>query len=253
MLREHRKAFPDARPFAPTVEHVAQQTRTVIPRHWLMLSIALLAQITVSIVTQGVPILAPFLQADLGLTRSQVGLFNSAIMAGSLTSMFAAGWIVDVKGERTALMWGNLIVGLFCFAVASTSGFLTALLALFAAGMGAAFPTPAGSKAVLAWFPVAQRGMAMGVRQTGIPVGGALAAAVLPAIAAATGWRTAIAGGGVSCFFAVAACWFVYKSPDGATEGTSPSARPQQQRLKDILTRDIALLVGCAWRHGPKK
>jgi MFS family permease len=138
-----------------------------IPLHWLMLGIALLAQITVSIVTQGVPTLAPFLQSDLGLTRGQVGLFNSAVTAGSLASMFAAGWVVDVKGERAALIWGNLIVGIFCFAVTMTQGFLAALVVLFAAGLGIIF-TPAGSKA-LGPGSSHKRGMAMGVRQTAFP------------------------------------------------------------------------------------
>ncbi|MBI3244934.1 MAG: MFS transporter [Deltaproteobacteria bacterium] len=222
--------------------HAARLARTTIPLHWLMLSIALLAQITVSVVTQGVPILAPFMQADLGLTRAQVGLFNSAIMAGSLVSMLAAGWVVDVKGERVALIWGNLIVGAFCLTVAATPGFLTALLALFAAGIGASFPTPAGSKAVMTWFPVAKRGMAMGVRQTGIPVGGALAAATLPAIAITAGWRIAVVASGAVCFLSVVVCWFAYRSPDGATSGTALGKHATQERLSDILTRDIVLL-----------
>jgi MFS family permease len=207
-----------------------------------MLSIALLAQITVSIVTQGVPILAPFIQADLGLTRGQVGLFNSALMAGSLVSMFAAGWVVDMKGERTALVWGNLIVGMFCLTVAATQGFLTALLAMFAAGMGAAFLTPAGSKAVMTWFPVETRGMAMGVRQTGIPIGGALSAATLPALAIMAGWRIAVVVSGITCFIAVVTCWFFYRSPDGPTGKRALTIRKPQERLRDILTRDIALL-----------
>lgn len=242
MPEEHSKALPHDQVFSPTMVSTTSHARAGIPLHWLMLSIALLAQITVSIVTQGVPILAPFIQSDLGLTRAQVGLFNSAIMAGSLISMFGAGWVVDVKGERAALIWGNLIVGAFCFTVAATQGFLTALLALFAAGMGASFPTPAGSKAVMSWFPVAKRGVAMGIRQTGIPVGGALAAATLPAIAVTAGWRTAVVVSGVVCFLSVAVCWFTYRSPDGMTAGIAPGARKTQERIRDILTRDIALL-----------
>jgi MFS family permease len=242
MSDEQAKTFSGVQPLPPSLSIPPTQTRLGIPLHWLMLGIALLAQITVSIVTQGVPILAPFMQADLGLTRGQVGLFNSAIMAGSLVSMFAAGWVVDVQGERAALVWGNVLVGLFCLTVAGTQGFFTALLALFAAGMGASFPTPAGSKAVMSWFPVEKRGMAMGVRQTGIPVGGALAAASLPAIAALMGWRTAVVASGVTCFIAVAACWFLYSSPEGAASGSSPITRKQQNHLKDILTRDVALL-----------
>lgn len=242
MPEEHSKVLPRDQVFSLDTASTTPHTRAGIPLHWLMLSIALLAQITVSIMTQGVPILAPFIQADLGLTRGQVGLFNSAIMAGSLVSMFGAGWIVDVKGERTALIWGNLIVGAFCFTVAATQGFLTALLALFAAGLGASFPTPAGSKAVMSWFPVAKRGVAMGVRQTGIPIGGALAAATLPAIAVTAGWRTAVVVSGVVCFLSVVICRFTYRSPDGVTAGLAPSVHKTQERLRDILTRDIALL-----------
>jgi MFS family permease len=242
MSDEQAKTFSGVQPLSPSLSTLPTQTRLGLPLHWLMLGIALLAQITVSIVTQGVPILAPFMQADLGLTRAQVGLFNSAIMAGSLVSMFAAGWVVDVQGERAALVWGNVLVGLFCLTVAATQGFFTALLALFAAGMGASFPTPAGSKAVMSWFPVEKRGMAMGVRQTGIPVGGALAAASLPAIAVTSGWRTAVVVSGITCFIAVAACWFLYSSPEGATGGSSLVLRKQQNRLSDILTRDVALL-----------
>jgi MFS family permease len=242
MSEEHGKALTRDQIFSSNTISTTPRTRVGIPLHWLMLSIALLAQITVSIMTQGVPILAPFIQADLGLTRGQVGLFNSAIMSGSLLSMFTAGWVVDVKGERAALMWGNLIVGAFCFTVAGTHGFLTALLALFAAGMGASFPTPAGSKAVMSWFPVAKRGVAMGVRQTGIPVGGALAAATLPAIAATTGWRMAVVVSGMVCFLSVIVCWFTYRSPDEAMAEATPGKRKTRERLSDILTRDVALL-----------
>ena len=98
----------------------------------------------------------------------------SVIMGGSLIAMFAAGWVVNVKGKRAALVWGNVLVGLFCLAVLVTDSFLGALLALFFAGVGAAFQTPVGSKTVMTWFPIEQRGMSMGVRQTGIPLGRAL-------------------------------------------------------------------------------
>ena len=87
---------------------VSEPQPASIPLHWQMLSAAVLAQITVSIVTQGVPTLAPFIQADLGLSHAQVGLCNSAIMTGSLCSMFLAGWVVDTYGERSALVWGAM-------------------------------------------------------------------------------------------------------------------------------------------------
>ena len=209
------------------------------PHHWRMLSLALLAQIAVSVVMQGVPTLAPFLHADLDLTRAEVGMFSSAIIAGSLVAMYAAGWVVDVKGERAALVWGNLAVGLCCLTVLGTKTFVTALLAFFAAGVGSAFPTPAGSKAVMGWFPLAQRGTAMGIRQTGIPLGGAIAAAALPLLALAFGWRAAVALGGVGCFVTAAMCQLGYRNPPSAPRATVHHRLP---RLADFLTRDIVLL-----------
>ncbi len=210
------------------------------PRPWFMLSLALLSQIAVSLVVQGVPTLAPFLQADLSLTRAEVGMFNSAIMGGSLLVMFAAGWVVDVKGERAALVWGNVLVVLFCLTVLGTHTFHTALVALFCAGIGGAFPTPAGSKTVMAWFPIRQRGLAMGVRQTGIPLGGALAAATLPFIAHALGWRMAVAVGGLACFASAALCRWLYQAPEVVQRATT--VQQHLPRFADFLTREVMLL-----------
>ena len=209
--------------------------------HWRMLALAVTAQIAVSIIIQGVPTLAPFLQADLDLTRGQVGLFNSALMSGSLIAMFAAGWVVDMKGERVGLIGGTLVVGAFCLTMLFTHSFLAALGVMFCAGLGGAFPTPAGGKAVMGWFPLHQRGTAMGIRQTGIPIGGALAAALLPAIALAAGWRAAVAVGGLGCFVAAALCAYAYRNPP---EDAVPEKPPRRRgSVLDLLTREV-LLIG---------
>ncbi len=211
-----------------------------LPEHWRLLSLALLAQVAVSIVTQGVPTLAPFLQADLNLTRGEVGLFNSAIMGGSFTALFYAGWLVDVKGERAALVWGNYVVGSACIAVVLSQSFVAALAIFFIAGIGAAFSTPAGSKTVMRWFPPAQRGTAMGLRQTGIPIGGALAAAALPLLAIGFGWRIAIVVSGMFCVLTAGVCQRVYPKPT-AEHAASAQATPAY-RFTELLTRDVLLL-----------
>jgi len=216
--------------------------RAGVPQHWRMLGIAVLAQMAVSIIIQGVPTLAPFLQADLDLSRAQVGFFNSALMFGSLLAMFCAGWVVDVKGERIALIGGNLVVGSFCLCVLATDTFVAALVVFFAAGIGGAFPTPAGSKAVMGWFPLHQRGTAMGIRQTGIPVGGALAAALLPALALAAGWRVAVAVGGAGCFLTAALCALAYRNPPPEVDATPPRPSKRGTPVRELLTRNVLLL-----------
>jgi hypothetical protein len=69
MSEEYTSTSPNTQFLSAPSPTTPEQIQQRIPLHWIMLGIALLAQITVSIVTQGVPILAPFLQADLGLTQ----------------------------------------------------------------------------------------------------------------------------------------------------------------------------------------
>ena len=42
---------------------------------------------------------------------------------------------------------------------------------------------PGGSKVILKWFPNENRGLAMGIRQAGIPIGGALTGVLIPFLA----------------------------------------------------------------------
>jgi predicted MFS family arabinose efflux permease len=92
----------------------------------------------------------------------------------------------------------------------------------------------------MGWFPLHQRGTAMGIRQTGIPVGGALAAALLPAIALAAGWRAAVAAGGIGCFVTAALCAWAYRNPP-VTPALAKPARGGT-RLRDLVTRDLVLI-----------
>lgn len=63
---------------------------------------------------------------------------------------------------------------------------------LLAAGVWYGTAQPGGSKAVVKWFPSHHRGLAMGIRQTGIPIGGAVASAALPLVFYQYGWHGAV-------------------------------------------------------------
>jgi len=106
--------------------------------------------------------------------------------------------------------------------------------------MGYSTAQPGGSRSVASWFSAEQRGFAMGIRQAGLPLGGAAASAVLPALAAAHGWRAAPATGAAAALLAALAFGCLYRSPGGggvATAATAPSPppRPRRQRLRAQL------------------
>jgi sugar phosphate permease len=74
-------------------------------------------------------------------------------------------------------------------AASEAPGFGGLLVGLALAGaLGGAASTASG-RAVVGWFRREERGLALGIRQTAVPLGGAIAAVLLPALAAGPGLR----------------------------------------------------------------
>jgi sugar phosphate permease len=105
-------------------------------------------------------------------------------------------------------------------AVASTThGFGTVTGALVAVGALGASVNAASGRAIMAWFPGSELGLALGIRQTAIPIGGAIGAALLPALASAGGTRLAFLFLGGACVAgAIVAAAFVRGGGRGEQE-----------------------------------
>ena len=137
--------------------------------------------------------LSPLLLDDLGLSRAQVGLFLPAIYLGGVIMSLPAGWITDRLGARLTLVGGQCLTALMV-GVAAWSPGLSAMLPLYClAGLGWSVINPTTGKAIIDRFPPRERGLAMGVKQTGLTLGGIIASLTLPALALAHGWRAALA------------------------------------------------------------
>jgi MFS family permease len=159
---------------------------------WVVLLIATLVQVGVSILQQAPAALGPILTEDLGLSRAQVGLLSSAIWGGMLIAMLPVGLLIDRRGERGAILAGVTIMALLALWAAQVSAFGWLLVLFLLASLGASSSAPGGSKAIAAWFPRSQRGGAMGVRQTGVTMGGLAAALILPPVAVGFGWEVGL-------------------------------------------------------------
>ena len=163
---------------------------------WQLLGVAVLAQLGVSVVDQGLPTLTGFVKADLRLSAATAGLVVSCFSFGRIFGSYGAGVAADRLGERRILVVGGIATGLLVgAAVAGPLPLLFPLLVL--AGMASAASTPAGGRLVLLAFPRERHGLALGIRQCGIPLGGLVAAALLPRIAHAWTWRWSLAAAGM--------------------------------------------------------
>jgi MFS family permease len=181
---------------------------------WLILTGALLIQIVVATVTQGIPTLAPFIKTDLSLSQSQVGLFTSYIFAGFFLGAGLSGWLTDRLSSRTVLIGGAATAGLLAVMIGYFQVDNIALVGLLVVlGLMGSTATPAGAQAVARAFDTRRRGLAMGLRQMGVPLGGALAAASLPVLAVRYSWRTAAAISGVVALAAAIITLIIYSRP----------------------------------------
>jgi predicted MFS family arabinose efflux permease len=191
---------------------------------WVVLAAATLAQASASFALLGVPALAGFLQQDFGLSATETGLLLTATYAAPLFALLFVGDLLDRKSERLIIGLGAAILFVAMLLAAASSGFAALLVWLFIAGLGYSATQPGGSKSVSVWFRGDRLGLAMGVRQAGLPAGGAIAAAILPAMAAALGWRAAFVAGAAAALGGGLAFALIYRPPPEETDGAPKRA-----------------------------
>jgi len=162
------------------------------PRLGVLLAGMTLAHAVSAFGNLSIPPLTPFLRDELNLTHVEVGLLMSFIYVGVVSSSLLFGWITDLLGERRALSLGLGIQGAFMIGFAWIHSFLLGGVLLVLSGIGYSSVNPATTKGVMRWFPPQGRATAMGIKQTGIPLGGILASSALPALALALGWRVSV-------------------------------------------------------------
>ncbi len=211
---------------------------------WGVLGAALFSQIGISVTEQGIPTLTGFIKDDLGLSAATAGLVISSFTAGRVLGSYTAGLAADRLGERIVLVGGGIATGAMLaiavtLPIAGFAGFLVL------AGVASAASTPAGGRLVLLAFPRHRRGLALGVRQTGIPIGGLVAAALLPWIAHLHGWRWSLAAAAAITALAVIP---ILLSGGNRWEEDEPHARHDVNPIRDrtirLLTIWGCLLVG---------
>ena len=141
----------------------------------------------------GVSPLVPSLVAGFHITRLDVAFIVPSIYLGGLLFSLPAGHMADRWGVRPTLL-GGLAVGAAGLALAAGAPrFGLFLASIFMAGVGWSVVNPVLGKAIVDLFPVRERGIAMGIKQMGLTVGGVISALVLPPVASVLGWRAAVA------------------------------------------------------------
>jgi sugar phosphate permease len=198
-----------------------------VEQRWVVLGVGTFAQASQAAASFGLAVLAPAIRDRYDLSLSEVGVVLGVAAVGAVLTILPWGLAADVVGEQVTGAVGLLGAGLGLGAAAYAPGFgsLAGLLAVSGA-FGASTNTATG-RAVTSWFAREQRGFALGIRQTSVPLGGFAAALGLPLIADRWGLRVALLMLAVVSLIAagLAAVWLVEGPVRGGEEDAAQALR----------------------------
>ena len=149
--------------------------------------------VTLAVVTYvdrvAISVAAPFISADLGLSRTQMAWALAAFAWADAVFEIPGGWLGDKIGPRRVLLrivlWWSAFTAATGFAW--NAGSLIAIRALFGAGEAGAFPNL--TRVLTTWLPVSERERAQSMVWLATRVSGAFTPLLVATLIGVFGWR----------------------------------------------------------------
>lgn len=207
------------------------------PAHrWKVLAVGVAANAAFSAAAAGLPTTAVFMRSGYRLDNDQLGLALGLMGLGVALFELPWGLLTDRWGDRPVLLTG---LGATAAALAWMSAFAAPAggvvpelwmlaLGLLLVGMLGGSVNGASGRAVMAWFDEGERGLAMSIRQTAVPLGGGLGALLLPWLAAHAGFAAVFGALALLCATAalLTASWLRDPPRDATHHADATSGRP---------------------------
>lgn len=155
------------------------------------LAITIAIQSLVSMSALMVPVLGTAIAADTGLRVELIGVFIGGVYLSAMCSSLISGGLIGRAGPIRMSQWAllycaiGLLVTLWGSLIAMAAG---ALLI----GVGYGIVTPASSHILARTTPPERMGFVFSVKQTGVPLGMAMAGVIAPPLEQVFDWRIAI-------------------------------------------------------------
>ena len=121
------------------------------------------------------------------------------------------GFLTDRVGERLVLATGLGTCGVLLIVAGRADTFWELYALLFLSGAAGASVNAATGRAIMGWFDASERGLALGIRQAAVPVGGLLGAIVLPFLTVSQAYASL----GAFCLLAGVVGAFLIREPAG--------------------------------------
>jgi len=167
----------------------------------LPLSLTLTIQSLVAMALLTLPVMAPVAAQQVGISPTYVGLYVALVYVGAMLASLSSGAAVAHYGAIRVSQFGLLLcaLGLALCAVPSLPVIVLGALLI---GLGYGPATPASSHLLARSTSPANMSLVFSLKQTGVPLGGVLAGALVPGLMLLTNWQAAlliVAGACVLC------------------------------------------------------
>ncbi len=160
-------------------------------RPWVTLAITLAVQAMVAMALLTLPVMAPVAAPALGVSAALVGVYVAIVYAGAMVASLGAGAAVGRFGAIRVSQAGLVLcaAGLGLCAVPHV---LAVATGAFLIGLGYGPITPASSHLLSRSTPAHRMSLVFSVKQTGVPLGGVLAGALVPSLMLLSSWQGAL-------------------------------------------------------------
>lgn len=155
-------------------------------------------QALVSMAVFSPPVFAPAAHGEIGFPASWIGVVTALTFAAATLGALFSGGVIARFGPLRMSQVSLVLCGAGISLIASADPWLVVLGALVM-GLGYGPVTPASSVILVDRTPEGMRAFIFSLKQTGVPIGGALAGAVIPGLILAAGWKAAAITVGTTC------------------------------------------------------
>jgi len=169
---------------------------------WSVLAVTLAIQALVSMAVLTVPAMAPAMAQSLNVSPTLIGLYIAVVYAGAMVASLMSGpWVLRWGAIRVSQL-GLLVCAAGLVLLAAAPGVVSALVGAFLIGVGYGPITPASSHLLARTTPPDRVSLVFSIKQTGVPLGGVMAGALVPGLLVFGGTDAAllaVAVGNVVC------------------------------------------------------
>lgn len=137
--------------------------------------------------------IAPVAAQSYGVPVYMIGYQASLISIG-ITFALMFGGNLSLRWGATRVNQAGLVLMAFGAALLSVPSLVTVVPASLSLGVGYGALTPSASHVLIRYTPAHRRNVVFSFKQSGVPLGGVLAATVAPMVAVTAGWQWALWG-----------------------------------------------------------